>query len=112
MTFVPKSLRQLSDHLVYMALAAPAYRAPDGSPSSPEIEFRRTRGALEGLKGKLGEREFAYLMNRVEENWRRLMSGDVKNLKLSFGEMAHLVRRRPTALVSEFCQHSHVKFDI
>lgn len=94
MRYVPSTLAQMSDNFAAMASKAPRYEQmynPDGDPVD---EFRRTREGLANIRAKLGKRAYEYLLARVEENWRRLQSGDkedLRQLKLSFGEMSYFL---------------------
>lgn len=97
--YVPKTLGELADQFAGMAANAPEYKGiydaiyePHDGPAG---EFGATREGLANVRVKLGERAYAYLLARVEENWRRLQSGndqEIRKLKLSFGEMNHFVK--------------------
>ncbi|MES2336816.1 MAG: hypothetical protein V4537_01820 [Pseudomonadota bacterium] len=103
------------DELVAMASNAPRYEwiyNPDGDPPG---EFNRTREGLANIKSKLGDRAYAYLLARVEENWARLQTGDaedLRQLKLSFGEMAHFLRvkqYKATDISGDLVAHTAVR---
>ncbi len=110
--FVPSTLGQVSDHLALMATDAPRYEKlynPDGDPLD---EFNRAREGFAKVKSKLGERAYLYFLARLEENWARLQTGDLRQLKLSFDEMIHFLRTRQYKaddLLSEWAEHTDVR---
>ena len=113
--YVPATLGEVADHLAVMATRAPKYEQlynPDGDPAD---EFKRSKEGLLNVKSKIGERAYNYLMARIEENWARLQTGDgedLRQLKLSFGEMIHFLRTRhyrAADLASEWAEHTEVR---
>lgn len=115
MIYVPKTIGEIYDRFGAMATGAPRYEQmynPDGDPSD---EFRRTREGLANIKSKIGSRAYEYLLARVEENWARLQTGDVEDLrqlKLSFGEMAHflrLKRYKADDITGDLVEHTDVR---
>jgi len=80
----------------------------------PEDEFRRAREGIANNRKKIGEPAYAYLMARVEEIWDRLQTGydeDLRQLKLSFGEMIHFLRvkqYKAADLTSDLTEHTDV----
>ena len=115
MRYVPETLGQVSDQLAAMATNAPRYEwiyNPDGDPIG---EFDRTRKGLTNIRSKLGERAYEYLLARVEENWIRLQSGDsedLRQLKLSFGEMSHFLsvkQYKAEDITSNLVAHTDVR---
>lgn len=115
MRYVPSTLGQMSDKFASMASDAPRYEwiyNPDGD---PEGEFATTREGLANIRPKLGERAYEYLLARIEENWRRLKTGDpedLRQLKLSFGEMQHFLRTKQYKaedITSDLVAHTDVR---
>jgi len=113
--YIPKTIGEFVDQLAGMATYAPKYERfynPDGD---PEGEFVITRQGLLNIKTKLGERAYDYLLARVEENWARLQTGDaedLRQLKLSFGEMAHFLRMKQykaVDLTGDLAEHTEVR---
>ena len=115
MLYVPETLGQFADHLAAMASGAPRYEQMYNPDGDPEDEFRRTREGLANIRSKIGERAYEYLLARVEENWRRLQSGDkedLRQLKLSFGEMQHFLRTKQYKaedITSDLVAHTDVR---
>lgn len=115
MIHVPKTIGEMADRFAVMATRAPRYEQmynPDGDPVD---EFRRTREGLANIKSKIGERAYAYLLARIEENWARLQTGDIEDLrqlKLSFGEMIHFLRvkqYKAADLTSDLVEHTEIR---
>lgn len=115
MPHTPETPGQMSDRLAAMASNAPRYERiynPDGD---PESEFAATRDGLENIRSKIGERSYEYLLARVEENWHRLQSGDLEDLrqlKLSFGEMSYFLsakKYKADDITDELVEHTNVR---
>jgi hypothetical protein len=117
--YVPTTLGELSDKFAEMASKAPEYEGlyqPLYEPhDGPAGEFNATRAGLANVRTKLGDRAFQYLSARVEENWRRLQSGDkgeLRHLKLSFGEMAYFLQTRKYRaenIMDDLVEHTEVR---
>lgn len=115
MPYTPKTIGEFVDKLAGMATYAPKYEQlynPDGDPAG---EFSITREGLVNIKSKIGELAYDYLLARVEENWARLQTGnaeDLRQLKLSFGEMAHFLRVKKykgASITDDLVEHTDVR---
>jgi hypothetical protein len=96
-TYIPESVGSFICHMALMATNAPQYKGIYDPVGDPEWEFARTRSGLENIRTKIGEKAYAYLAARIEENWRRLQTGDpedLRQLKLSFGEMEYFLETK------------------
>ncbi|WP_375397094.1 hypothetical protein [uncultured Sphingomonas sp.] len=117
--YIPKTLGELADQFAGMATDAPEYKGiydPIYEPhDGPAGEFAATRKGLANVRSKLGERGYEYLLARIEENWARLQTGDtedLRQLKLSFGEMIHFLRTKQykaADLAGDWAEHTEVR---
>ena len=115
MPYIPQTIGEFADQLAGMATYAPKYERfynPDGDPDG---EFAITREGLRNIKLKLGERAYDYFLARIEENWVRLQTGDpedLRQLKLSFGEMIHILRTKQykaADLTGDLAEHTEIR---
>ena len=115
MPYIPQTVGDLVDQLAVMATRAPRYEQMYNPDGDPEGEFATTREGLASIRPKIGERAYEYLLARIEENWRRLQAGepqDLRQLKLSFGEMQHLLRvkqYKAQNIVGDLVNHTDVR---
>lgn len=118
MGYTPKTIGEFADQLAVMATRAPRYEQMYNPGGDHMDEFRRTREGLANIKSKIGERAYAYLLARIEENWARLQTGeieDLRQLKLSFGEMIHFLRvkqYKAADLTSDLVEHTEVRLEL
>lgn len=115
MPHAPETLGQMSDRLASMASNAPRYEQMYNPDGDPEGEFAATRAGLENIRSMIGDRAYEYLLARVEENWKRLQSGDLEDLrqlKLSFGEMSHFLsikQYKAENITGDLVKHTDVR---
>ncbi len=114
MLYVPETIGEFADQLAGMATYAPEYEQMYSLKGDPAGEFETTRAGLSNIKPKIGERAYLYLLARIDENWARLQTGDpedLRQLKLSFGEMIHFLRIKQYQapdLMSECADHTEI----
>jgi len=110
--YVPETIGELSDRFAWMASAAPRFEQiynPDGDPGAA---FASARQGLANVARKIGDTAFNYLNRRLDENWERLTTGEVKQLKLSLGEMSYILqsrRFRSAEALSALSEHTEVR---
>ncbi len=91
--YIPGTVSQLSDKFAAMASGAPDFTTVHGFPEPAAHVFAVARAAINRVKG-LDPSIRAYLLARLDENWERLHAGEIRELKLSFGELAHFLGSR------------------
>jgi hypothetical protein len=90
--YVPRRLSHLSDYFAWMATTAPDYVDASGCQSPHDDVFAGARAAIGRVDGlSYGTR--AYLLARLDENWRLLTDGCLAELKSSCGDLALFLRR-------------------